>query len=301
MIFTARSTKAIRTTLMAALVGAALATTLGNPANAQSTLTHCADPVAQDPSKIFRSGLWKQWFYWQIPGPTAFAVVQRIVAEVNLSRTSAGLPLLVAVPGYEIIVSVFDERNARGANGSSALPATSNQEVFFATFVDDTAGGSEILFLTESMRSNTLLTTTKGVPGVAATVERTMKFELENGVDQVETEWQVSSAVGDKVEFKASYPTTAIYFRSVSPASRINYANCNLTHVSDLVYRSMPAKTFPLFARDEGNFIDLKNGGVHVKVKIKHHDPDINAIFNDPANVPEVLIAADRDVRIESR
>ena len=59
MIFTARSTKAIRTTLMAALVGAALASTLGNPANAQSTLTHCADPVAQDPSKIFRSGLWK--------------------------------------------------------------------------------------------------------------------------------------------------------------------------------------------------------------------------------------------------
>lgn len=45
--------------------------------------------------------------------------------------------------------------------------------------------------------------------------------------------------------------------------------------------------------------MDLKQSDVHVWVN--HHDPDVNAIFNDPANVPEVLIAADRDVRIESR
>lgn len=301
MIFTAPSTKTIRKTIMAVLVGAALATTLSNPASAQSTLMHCADPVAQDPTKIFRSGLWKQWFYWQIPGPTAFAAVQRIVAEVNIGRTSAGLPQLVAVPGYEIIVSVFDEHNARGANGSSALPMTANQEAFLATFVDDVAGGSEILFLTEPMRTNSLLTNTKGVPGVAATLEREMEFKLENGVDKVETEWKFSTAVGDRIEFKASYPDAAIYFHSVSPASRISYANCNLTHYSDLVYRSAPTKSFPLFARDEGNFIDLTKPGVRVKVRVQHHDPDIHAIFNDRANVPEVLIAADRDVRIETR
>lgn len=45
---------------------------------------------------------------------------------------------------------------------------------------------------------------------------------------------------------------------------------------------------------------DPIDGSARVKVKVKHHDPDINAIFNDPAKLPEVLIAADRDVRIES-
>lgn len=133
-----------------------------------------------------------------------------------MSRASAGLPLLVAVPGYGIVVSVFDERTARGANGSSALPVT----------------------------------TAKSVPGIAATIQRDIAYEMENGVDKVETEWQISTAAGDKIEFSASYPETAAYFHSVSPASRIDYANCNLKHVSDIVYRSTPNKTYPLFARD---------------------------------------------------
>lgn len=125
MIYTASTTKIIRKTLMAALAGAALAMALSNSANAQNALMQCADPVPQDPAKIFRSGLWKQWIYWAIPGPTAYAAVQRIVAEANMSRGSAGLPLLLSNPSYEIVLSVFDERNARGANGSSALPETS--------------------------------------------------------------------------------------------------------------------------------------------------------------------------------
>jgi hypothetical protein len=67
------------------------------------------------------------------------------------------------------------------------------------------------------------------------------------------------------------------------------------------VYRSTPNKTYPLFARDAGNYLDAAQSDVHVKVRVKHHDPDVNAIFNDKGNVPEILIAADRDVRIESR
>lgn len=73
---------------------------------------------------------------------------KELVAEVNSARARAGAPLLVSDPSYPLVVSVFDESNPRGANGSSAIaPGLSNHEVFFATFVDDTTGGSEVLFL----------------------------------------------------------------------------------------------------------------------------------------------------------
>lgn len=260
----------------------------------------CADPVQQDPTKVFRGGLWKQWFYWAIPGPGAFAAIQRIVADANLARATAGLPLLIADPTLEIVVSVFDERNARGADGSSALPVTANQEAFLATFVLDTAGGFQVLFLADPMRTNNLLTA-KAVPGVSATIARSMEFESENGVDKVSTEWEVSSAAGDRIRFNAHYPGTAVYFHGVGPAARVNYANCNLTYSTDIVYRSSPTRLYQLFAREESNWVDLASSEVKVKVQVKHHDPDVNAIFNDPHNLPEVLIATDRDVRIESR
>ncbi len=164
-----------RQLLAAALVGLGLAAA-AFPGHAQSPLMKCADPVPQDPSRVFRSGLWKQWIYWAIPGPSAYAAVQRIVAEANVSRGTAGLPYLIANPTFEIVVSVFDERNARGANGSSALPVTANQEAFLATFVTDTQGGFEVLFLTDPMRSNDILTTVKAVPGVAASIERRLEI-----------------------------------------------------------------------------------------------------------------------------
>ena len=281
---------------------AGLAVAAAAPTWAQSSLMHCTDAVPQDPSRVFRSGLWKQWIYWAIPGPSAYAAVQRIVAEVNVSRGTAGLPYLVADPAFEIVVSVFDERNARGANGSSALPVTSNREAFLATFVTDTQGGFEVLFLAEPMRSNDILTTAKAVPGIAATIERRIESRIERGVERTETEWEISSVQGDRIRFSARYPDSAVYTRSVTPSSRVDYANCDLVHSSDLVYRSAPTRTYPLFARDEGNYIDLRQGGgAQVKVHVRHHDPDVNAIFNDPANVPKLLIGTDRDVRIESR
>lgn len=281
------------------LVGTALAMGLFLPARAQNTPTP-ASLTTQDPTMVFRSGLWKQWIYWASPGPQAYAAIQRIVAEVNVARASAGLPLLVPNPTYEIVASVFDEKNARGANGSSALPITSNQEAFLATFVDDAAGGSEVLFLTDSLRSNGLLAV-KGVPGVAAVVEREITIKSEHGGETVETEWRFLSVAGDRIKFNAQYPSSAIYYHAVTPAARIDYAKFNLGHSADLIYRSAPTQIYPLFARDEGNFIDLTVKGVHAEVRIDHHDPDVNAIFNDPRNVPEVLIALDRDVRIERR
>ena len=300
MSFAALKTNVVRNKRTANLAGAVLAVALSTSATAQNALMNCVDQPPQDPAKIFRSGLWKQWIYWAVPGPTAYAAVQRIVAETNVSRGTAGLPYLIAIPGAEIVVSVFDERNARGANGSSAFPETSNQEAFLATFVQDTAGGFEVLFLTDPLRSNALLTA-KAVPGVAATVERSMEIKGEKGVDLVETEWELSSIVGDKINFSARYPSTAIYGHSVGPAARVAYANCNLTHSADVIYRSAPTVTYPLFAREAGNYVDLAQAGVRVKVRVKHHDPDVNSIFNDPANVPEVVIAVDRDVRIERR
>jgi hypothetical protein len=296
----ARTLSALCRPLCAAVAASALAMTLATSASAQGTPMQCADTVQQDPTKVFRSGLWKQWFYWAIPGPSAFAAIQRIVAEANVPRAAAGLPLLVADPTLEIVVSVFDERNARGANGSSALPVTANQEAFLATFVLDTAGGFQVLFLADPMRTNDLLTA-KAVPGVAANIARSMEFESENGVDKVSTEWEISSATNDKIKFSAHYPGSAVYFHGVGPASRINYANCNLTYSTDIVYRSAPTRLYQLFAREESNFLDLATKDVKVKIQVKHHDNDVNAIFNDPKNAPEVLIGTDRDVRIESR
>ncbi len=291
--------KALPSVWRTTLVGTTLAMSLFLPAKAQSTPTP-ASLTTQDPTMVFRGGLWKQWIYWAIPGPHAYAAVQRIVAEVNVARASAGLPLLVPNPTYEIVASVFDEKNARGANGSSTLPITSNQEAFLATFVDDAAGGFEVLFLTDPLRSNDLLAL-KGVPGVAAMVEREIEIKSEPGGEKVETEWRFSSVAGDRIKFRAHYPASAIYYHAVTPAARIDYAKFNLGHSADLIYRSAPTQIYPLFARDEGNFIDLTVKGVHVEVRIDHHDPDVNAVFNDPRNVPEVLIALDRDVRIERR
>ncbi len=73
--------------------------------------------------------------------------VQRGVAEVNTARSDVGLPILIPNRANEIVVSVFDERHARGPGGRSIYPATSNQEAFLATFASDSAGGFEVLFL----------------------------------------------------------------------------------------------------------------------------------------------------------
>lgn len=293
-------TASIHPCLARCLVSAALAVSLTSPAMAQVPPPSAASLNTQDPTKVFRGGLWKQFIYWAIPGPTAYAAIQRVVAEVNTARSAVGLPILIPNPASEIVVSVFDEHNARGPSGRSIYPATSNQEAFLATFVDDSAGGSEVLFLTDPFRSNDGLAAL-GVSGVSARVSRELELNSEDGIEKVKTEWTFTSTAGDQIEFKASYPSTAIYYRAVGPLRRLDYAATNLAHSADLIFRTAPTQVFPLFAREEGNFVDLTAKGVHVKVHVNHGDPDIQAIFNDSRNTPEVLIALDRDVRIESR
>lgn len=272
------------------------------PARAQNPLMNCRDVVQQNPAKIFRSGIWRQWIYWMTPGRDAYAAVQRVVAEVNGARAAAGLPLLLSDPSYPIIVSVFDESNPRGANGSSAIASDmSNHELFFATFVDDTVGGNDVLFLADPIRSNDALTSVKLVPGVAGIFERSTVSEVHGDETDVRTAWNVSTGDGDTVRFSARYPNSAVFNATVSPASRRVFANCNLVAFSDLIYRKNPTQTFTLFDRSEANYIDLTQHEVDVRIRVRHHDRDIDQMFNDRGNVPLLLIDTDRVVRIESK
>jgi hypothetical protein len=294
--------KAIGRQLSVLLTAAALVAATARPAWAQNPLMNCQDPTPQNPAKILRSGIWKQWIYWMTPGPDAYAAIQRVVAEVNGPRAAAGLPTLVPDPTLPLIVSVFDERNPRGANGSSAIaPGLSNQELFLATFVNDSAGGGEVLFLTDAIRSNTALTTVKLVPGIAGLFDRSIKLDQDESGTRVKTEWHVSSSAGDEVRFSASYPGSAIDGGTVSPASRDAFANCNLVSFSDLVYRSKPASTYTLFDRSQANYVDVTRDEVTVRLRVRHHDREINRMFNDPRNLPQLLIETDRVVRIESK
>ena len=285
------------TTRLAAFILLAIACT--NQASAQNALMNCQDSPQQNPAKIFRSGLWKQWIYWITPGPRAYASVQRVVGEVNAARVRAGLPTLIPNPNYPVIVSVFDDSNPRGANGSSAFDTIMvNAEFFLATFVDDSAGRSEVLFLADPIRSSSALTA-KLVPGDAGIFERSIESSLKAGSIRISTEWEISTATNDEIKVSFSYPSASIYYRTVSPLSRIAFANCNLTASATLIYRSNPTVSYTLFDRSQGNFIDPTLEETKIKLKIRHHDRDVDAIFNDPQNAPSVLIETDRVVRIE--
>lgn len=109
-----------------------------------------ASAQCSNPSKHFRGGVWKQWIYWQTPGPTAQAAVQRVIAEVNQARAAAALPLLVFDPTEPLIVSVIEENNPRGPDGANLSNRLPNQEVFFATFaeLEGAFHGEVVVFLT---------------------------------------------------------------------------------------------------------------------------------------------------------
>jgi hypothetical protein len=96
-------------------------------------------------------------------------------------------------------------------------------------------------------------------------------------------------------------PGSAISDRAVSPGSRFAFANCNLVSFSDLIYRSNPTRTYTLFDRSQANYVDVTHDGVNVRVRVRHHDRDINQMFNDRENLPQLLIETDRVVRIESK
>ena len=110
---------------------------------------------------------------------------------------------------------------------------------------------------------------------------------------------KVDSSSGDDIRFVASYSGSAIYARGVSPSSRLAFANCNLVSFSDLIYRSNPTRTYTLFDRSQANYVDVTRDDVQVRVRVRHHDSNINQMFNDRQNRPQLLIETDRVVRIE--
>ncbi len=68
----------------------------------------------------------------------------------------------------------------------------------------------------------------------------------------------------------------------------------------DVIYRSLPTQTFALLERNQFSVIfDLARKDVHVSLKVRHHDADINAMFNDPENQPSALFEFDRVARFE--
>jgi hypothetical protein len=257
-----------------------------------------AEAQCSDPTKHFRSGIWKQWIYWTEPGPQASAAVQRIIAQVNESRAAAALPLLIFDPVEPLVVGIFEETNPRGPNGASLANRLPNQEIFLATFAEVESGGEVVLFLTDPLRSNAELTA-KGIPGGPAVFQRNMKSDLAGSNNDVSTKWVASNAV-DEIKFNAEYSRTPTTPTSRFPGTS-SYLNCNVVPSVDTVYRSRPTETFSFLERNQSWFFALPNDDVQVSLRVRHHDADIDAMFNDPANQPMALLELDRVVRFERK
>jgi hypothetical protein len=252
-----------------------------------------------EPGKHFRGGLWKNWIFQLRPGPSALAAIQRIEAEMNVARAAAGLPLLVFDPSEPIQISVFEEENPRGPDGANLANRLPNQEIALATFaeLEGAFQGEVAVLLADPLRSNALLTA-KGVPGVTAAFERKMKSEVEADRSETETHWMATTE-SDRITFRASYSSDAIAARARFPGTG-TYLSCSVAHLLDVIFRSRPTETFQWFDRYQlAAVLDLARKDVEVSLNVRHHDPDVNQIFNDPANQALALGEYDRSVRIE--
>jgi hypothetical protein len=272
-------------TLVLVLTG----TLLAGAARAQ-----CADPATH-----FRGGLWKQWILQLQPGPVAQDAIARVIAEINVARASGSAPQLIFDPTEVLALSVIEESNPRGPDGNLLADRTLNRELFIATFAPDEAGGYQAVFLTDPLRSNADLAA-KGVPGQPATFERSIKSTV-GPTPSTATKWLASNAAGDQIRFSAEYPDSAITFRSRTPGAT-SYLTCNLATTLDVVYRSLPLATFALFDRTQAAaLLDLTAPGVDVRLKVRHHDDEIQRMFSDPANQQLFLFELERVVRFERK
>ena len=259
--------------------------------SAYSVSAQCADPVTH-----FRGGVWKQWILQIVPGPDAMAAVQRILAEINQARTGAGLPVLVFDPEEVLAVGVIEENNPRGPDGANLVDRVPNQEIFLATFAG-LGDGSVVVFLTDPLRSRPELTG-KGVPGTPAVFERSIKIAQGDSDAGVNTKWLATSDHA-RVKFHAKYPEAAITFRSRFPGSSA-YLSCNVAKSVDVLFRSLPTKTFGFYERNQVSLLlDLTLPEVEIKLHVRHPDRDVDTIFNDPANQLFALFELDRVVRLE--
>ena len=257
----------------------------------------CAQCV--DPAKHFRSGVLRHWIFQLTPGAAALAAVQRIENEINTARAGANLPLLVFDPEEPVQVAVWEENNPRGPDGANLPDRMPNQEISLVTFAElpGAFDGEVAVFLTDPFRSNASLTA-KGVPGVGATFSRDISDELEGTSSEVKTKWSASTNT-DRISFRAQYTSDAVVARGRFPATA-SYLQCGMAHLLDVLYRSRPTETFEWFDRYQVAVItDFTRRDVDVKLEVSHHDPDVNAIFNDPANRPLALAEYHRVNRLQ--
>jgi len=225
--------------------------------------------------------------------------VERIIIQINTARAQAGLPLLVFDPFEPVEVSVHEENNPRGPGGLSLANRLPNQEIEFSIFAElpGALNGEVVVFLTDALRSNSELAD-KGIPGAAAVFQRSMGSVLSGSNSLTNTTWVASNAT-DRIEFSATYSSAAIAFRSRFPGATA-YLNCNLGYLVDILFRSLPNDTFKTLDRSQSAVVtDFTRSDVRVRLRVKHHDPDIQAIFNDPQNAPSLLIEFDRILRQE--
>jgi len=255
-----------------------------------------------DSAQHFRSGLWKEWVVQILPGPQALAAIERIVAEMNEGRALAQPPVppLVFDPEVPLLVSVLEENNPRGPNGASVPDRTPNREVLLGSYAVVDGGGPVLILLADPLRSNSSLTAT-GIAGVDAVVRRSMSFEDQpQGGSLSSTRWSVTSAAGS-VKFGLTYPEAAISQRSRFPPAA-DYLNCGFGLFLDEIFRSSPAQTIAVYDRSQTTFLfDLTRPDVKLQLKVRHVDPYVNAIFNDPGNVAIGLSEAERAIRWQRR
>jgi hypothetical protein len=250
-----------------------------------------------EPTRHFRGGLWKEWVVQILPGPRALEAIQRIVVEMNQGRAKADppVPQLVFTPDIPLLFSVFEENNPRGPSGAPVADRNPNREVLLGTYALVDGGGPVLILLADPLRTNKALTAS-GIPGVDAAIERTMKFpEGEDGVE-TSTRWAVASA-SDQVKFSLRYSSAAISSRSRFPSAPA-YLGCDYGHFVDQIFRSSPAQTYAVYDHSQTSFLfDLTREDIKLHLRIKHHDPEVQAIFNDPDNQPIGLSEADRVIR----
>ena len=239
-----------------------------------------------------RSGLWRQWIVWLRPGTAAAAALERTVTRVNVVRGAKALPALKTPVDRVLVFSAIEETDPRGPAGASLKDG--NREMFFATFVDVEGGGSYVLFLQDPLRSNGALTQA-GVPGTTANITASWVNNWD-ATSTVSTSWKAESQK-DKVEFEASYSTLAsIERRSFPPAP--DYFSGTLARSLVLLYEPRPTEPIELWERSSSVWIDMMTSkNAKTKLKVNLRDPDLQAMFSDPENLPVRLVELARQVR----
>jgi hypothetical protein len=257
--------------------------------------------------KHFRGGIWKQWILQITPGPKAIEAIKAIVDEVNQARTQGSCCVKpIEYVGDKLLVSVFQEHDARGPNGEPLPEADENGEAypsdnlesFIGVFVKvpDAGAGGGVLFLTALRTNGALTALTKDIPGAPAEAISEIKMSWRS----VATNWILKVITpgpqeNTRIEFAATYPPR-IMARGQVPAAG-DYLNCNLAAPRPIVYRSLPSSTFVLLDRYQLGAVALPNSEVTVNMKVESPDPSIQAIFSDRENRQVALIELERIAR----